>query len=71
MIGNENISKKVSRTENSEISVIVKRNGKTTESTKDYKTIEWINECDYILKIDESKMEMDESMREINRNGGI
>ena len=71
VLGNENINKKVTRIDNSEISLLVKRNGKTVESTKDYKIIEWINECDYILKIDESKMEMDESMREINRNGGI
>ena len=71
IVGNENINKKITRTENSEISVIVKRNGKTTKSNEDYRTIEWINDCDYILKIDESKMEMDESMYEINRNGGI
>lgn len=71
VLGNGNINKKITRINNSEISLIVKRNGEKTESTKDYYIIEWINECDYILKIDESKMEMDASMREINRNGGI
>ncbi|WP_422103992.1 hypothetical protein [Winogradskyella sp.] len=65
------IGKKVKRNDSTQVSIIVLKNGKATQSSKDFYTIKWINDCDYILKNDESKMEMDEDLQEINRNGGF
>lgn len=38
---------------------------------KSYEIIEWIDDCTYKLKYDESKMKLTESKQFINDNGGI
>lgn len=36
-----------------------------------YGTIEWINDCSYRLKFDETKMDLTDDLKYINKNGGI
>ena len=39
--------------------------------TQQFVVIEWIDECNYISKYDESKMDMTEFHRSVNDNGGV
>lgn len=36
-----------------------------------HETITWINDCTFRLKFDETKMKLTNSMKEMNRNGGL
>ena len=36
-----------------------------------YEIIEWINDCTYRLKYDETKMELSNTQKIINENGGV
>ena len=68
---NENrASQNITRTENIQQSYRVDELGKRINSKNFHSTIEWLNDCDYILKVDASKVEIDNDVDEINRNGG-
>ncbi len=58
---------KISRNGNNQIEV-VEVNGKEDIS---YGTIEWIDECTYRLKYDESKMDLSETHKFINAHNGV
>ncbi len=36
-----------------------------------YGNIEWVNECDYIIKYDSIKMNLNEQMKKLNERGGL
>lgn len=42
-----------------------------SEGVKRYSKIEWLNDCTYILRYDDSKMELTEFQKEVNKKGGI
>lgn len=66
---------KITRTENQQIEEIieipkeVKEMGYPTDPH--YELIEWIDNCSYILKYDESKSDLTDSQKVINDNGGV
>lgn len=60
----------ITRTLNTQESYRIEEHGKRINSENFHSTIEWVNDCDYYLKIDTSKVKNDKDVDEINRNGG-
>ncbi|WBL23729.1 hypothetical protein [Zunongwangia sp. HRR-M8] len=67
------LSYKIIRNVNSQIEITEDPNGilPTDFQKKQYVIIEWIDECSYRVKYDESKMKMGQFHRLVNDNGGI
>ena len=66
----------ISRTLNAQESYRINEHEKIENSETFYSTVEWINDCDYYLKIDTSRIKNDDiytdkDIDEINRNGGF
>ncbi|WP_299247407.1 hypothetical protein [uncultured Lacinutrix sp.] len=63
----ELLNHKLIRNENSQMEFY-----DSTENKKiNYGTVEWINDCSYRLKFDETKMDLRDDLKYINKNGGI
>lgn len=61
----------VVRNGNFQTEIKTSENGSVEKNKVFYETIEWIDDCTYRLKIDESKTEMDKMHKLLNKNNGI
>jgi hypothetical protein len=61
--------------EDSNLSSIIVRNGQKqleiTDGVKNYKRLEWLNDCDYVLFFSNKEAKKDKFKKFINKNGGI